>query len=397
MPSDQNFKHIANGLNLVPNSSTKVLAPGDIDYSSDTGSFNLFDSSGATTIPTANGVQTLTNKTIAVSSNHITGTVNRAAQFNSSTGDLEASTVTNTELAFVSGVTSSIQTQLNGKQSSLTFSDSIINTSGVITLKGDVASPTATQYYGTNGSSTLGYYNIPATGVTSVAMTVPAFLSVSGSPITSSGTLAVSLSGTPLPILNGGSGQTTANAALNALLPSQTGNNGLFLTTNGTNTSWASGGGSSLQIAYVSDQKTSGTNGGTFTSGAWQTRDLTTLTTANSPGWVSNNGTNNFTLTAGTYDIEISAPGYNVNGHQCRLQNTTDSTTSFLGSNEFSGVAGSGVTASNSIASGSIVISGTKSFQVQHQCQTSFGGSGFGNANAFGTEIYTQVKITKIG
>ena len=42
-----------------------------------------------------------------------------------------------------------------------------------------------------------------------------------------------------LEILSGGTGQTTANAALNALLPSQTGNNGEYLTTDGTNTSWA--------------------------------------------------------------------------------------------------------------------------------------------------------------
>lgn len=45
--------------------------------------------------------------------------------------------------------------------------------------------------------------------VTSVAMTVPAFLSVAGSPITTSGTLAVSLSGTALPVANGGTGATS--------------------------------------------------------------------------------------------------------------------------------------------------------------------------------------------
>lgn len=48
--------------------------------------------------------------------------------------------------------------------------------------------------------------------VTSVAMTVPAFLSVSGSPITSSGTLAVTLSGTALPVANGGTGDTSFTA-----------------------------------------------------------------------------------------------------------------------------------------------------------------------------------------
>jgi len=40
-------------------------------------------------------------------------------------------------------------------------------------------------------------------------------------------------------IAQGGTGQVTANAALNALLPSQGGNSGLFLTTNGANASWS--------------------------------------------------------------------------------------------------------------------------------------------------------------
>ena len=40
-------------------------------------------------------------------------------------------------------------------------------------------------------------------------------------------------------IANGGTGQTTANAAFNALAPSQTGNSGKYLTTDGSNTSWA--------------------------------------------------------------------------------------------------------------------------------------------------------------
>ena len=75
--------------------------------------------------------------------------------------------------------------------------------------------------------------------VTSVALTAPSIFTVTGSPITSSGTLALTYSGTALPILNGGTGQTTANAAFNALAPSQTSNSGKYLTTDGTNTSWA--------------------------------------------------------------------------------------------------------------------------------------------------------------
>lgn len=44
---------------------------------------------------------------------------------------------------------------------------------------------------------------------------------------------------TALPITSGGTGQTSATAAINALLPSQTGNAGEFLITDGTNTSWS--------------------------------------------------------------------------------------------------------------------------------------------------------------
>ena len=46
------------------------------------------------------------------------------------------------------------------------------------------------------------------------------------------------LTGT-IDIANGGTGQTTANLAFNALAPSQTGNTGKYLTTDGTDTSWS--------------------------------------------------------------------------------------------------------------------------------------------------------------
>jgi hypothetical protein len=50
-------------------------------------------------------------------------------------------------------------------------------------------------------------------------------------------------------IANGGTGQTTANAAFNALVPSQTSQSGKYLTTDGTDTSWATvagGGGATI-------------------------------------------------------------------------------------------------------------------------------------------------------
>lgn len=68
------------------------------------------------------------------------------------------------------------------------------------------------------GTNSLTYAESSAGGtVTSVAASVPAFLSISGSPITSSGTLAITYSGTALPIANGGT-NSTATPGLNSLL-----------------------------------------------------------------------------------------------------------------------------------------------------------------------------------
>jgi hypothetical protein len=78
--------------------------------------------------------------------------------------------------------------------------------------------------------STPGQFVLPSGSgtVTSVGMTVPSFLSVSGSPVTTTGTLAVGLSGTPLPVVNGGTGTATpslvagSNVSVTGTWPNQT-------------------------------------------------------------------------------------------------------------------------------------------------------------------------------
>lgn len=61
-----------------------------------------------------------------------------------------------------------------------------------------------------------------------------------GTDIASVGTItAGTWNGTTIAVANGGTGQTTAANAINALLPSQTGNSGEYLTTDGSVASWA--------------------------------------------------------------------------------------------------------------------------------------------------------------
>ena len=65
----------------------------------------------------------------------------------------------------------------------------------------------------TNGNGSISIASTVTGTVTSVAATVPSFLSISGSPITSTGTLAITYSGTALPVANGGTGVTTSTGS----------------------------------------------------------------------------------------------------------------------------------------------------------------------------------------
>jgi hypothetical protein len=90
----------------------------------------------------------------------------------------------------------------------------------------------------TNGSGVLSWITVGGTGtVTSVNVSGGTTgLTYSGGPVTASGT--ITMAGV-LGVANGGTGQTTAQAAIDALLPTQTGNGGKYLTTNGSVTAWS--------------------------------------------------------------------------------------------------------------------------------------------------------------
>lgn len=58
----------------------------------------------------------------------------------------------------------------NNKQSSLTFAQSLVNTSGTVTLLNDSTSPGTSEYYGTNGAGTKGWYTLPGTSGANTAL-----------------------------------------------------------------------------------------------------------------------------------------------------------------------------------------------------------------------------------
>ena len=146
--------------------------------------------------------------------------------------------------------------------------------------------------------------------------------------------------------------------------------------------------------AVICDQKSDTTDAGTFTSGAWRTRDLnTTLTDADNIVTISSN---QFILGAGSYLIEWSCPANRCGRHQTRLYDVTASANVKYGTSGFTDTGTDG-DHDNSTGAFRITISGTGSnvYEIQHQCSTSEGSLGLGASANFGGEIYTVVKIFK--
>jgi hypothetical protein len=170
------------------------------------------------------------------------------------------------------------------------------------------------------------------------------------------------------------------------------GSTGQVLTVAGGVPTWAAPSGGGATYAIFRDEKTSGTDGGTFTSGAFRTRDLN-ATQYNGIGSASL-ASNQISLPAGTYLIEAAAPSNRTDQHQLRLQNITDSSTTVLGQNVW--CYGVNLVSNMARVSGVFTIAGTKTFELQHRAATTRAGDGFGLAAGFGTEVYASITIAKV-
>lgn len=205
------------GVLTVPNGGTGVSTLSGVVYGNAASVMTAATGAQISTAIGATAVQNATAATTATTSTNLAGGVAYQVPYQSGVGAttyIAAPSVVGTvlgwsgsALGWVSAPAATTATNLSGGGAYTVVYQSSAGTTAYLTngTTGQVLNAN------TGGAPTWG--SAAGGTVTSVAMTVPAFLSIAGSPITSSGTLAVSLSGTALPVLNGGTGQTTLAAA----------------------------------------------------------------------------------------------------------------------------------------------------------------------------------------
>ena len=181
---------------------------------------------------------TITGGATTITSSNLTAS--RALVSNSS-GKVAVSSVTSTELGYVSGVTSAIQTQLNNKvtgntaitgatKCKITYDSKGLVTAGADLSASDIPDISATYQTKITSSNKISADYI-SDGTTNKTVTAT-------EKSTWSGKQDALVSGTNIKTINNASILGSGNIDTHEL-PSQTGNSGKFLTTNGTAVSWA--------------------------------------------------------------------------------------------------------------------------------------------------------------
>jgi hypothetical protein len=145
-----------------------------------------------------------------------------------------------------------------------------------------------------------------------------------------------------------------------------------------------------VSCACIADKKSANTAGGSSTADSHVQRDLNHE--FYDPDGIVSISSNQFTLVAGTYIIEWSAPAYNSLQHISRLREVTDGTIQ-EGSAEYS----NDYTQSRSVGSARVIQTGSKTYRIEHRVNTSKDTNGFGVAsnNHSNYDVYTLVKIYK--
>lgn len=148
----------------------------------------------------------------------------------------------------------------------------------------------------------------------------------------------------------------------------------------------------------LQDQKSDGSGGGTFTNGAWRTRDLNTEVEDTSN--LVTLSANQMTLEPGDYVIHARCPAGGVFGNQVRLRNIDAGSTILTGSNTYLGnpsVFNADVDFAELQGLFSLAIQTV--LEIQHTCQITVATIGLGTSIVLfeaNTEVYTTVEIWSV-
>ena len=160
-----------------------------------------------------------------------------------------------------------------------------------------------------------------------------------------------------------------------------------------TATAFGGGGGGAFDgFAYLLEVYANGVSPGAATSSVWTTRTINTIR-KDDGNLVSLTG-NSFTLQPGSYEIEASAPAFQVDRHRIRMIEVNTNEIIALGTSEYTRP---GVYAqTRSYISTQVSLISTATFSIEHYFQDDGPINGMGVEANFGyEEIFTWVKIWK--
>ena len=145
-----------------------------------------------------------------------------------------------------------------------------------------------------------------------------------------------------------------------------------------------------IKHTVLCEQQPSGTDGGTFTNGAWRIRTLNTEIFDDIGVSIASN--QQFTIPAGTFYIKWRCPGYGVYRHMTRLYDVTNGVVKEYGTSQYDQLS----TANDvgwSFGWAKVIVASATEYQIEHQCSNTRAGEGFGQSADFSVEKYTVVEI----
>ena len=195
--------------------------------------------------------------------------------------------------------------------------------------------------------------------------------------------------------VNGGSERLRINnSGAFGLAGQNYGTSGQVLKSGGTNgvPTWGEAG-NFTSYAIIAEVRSGTSDAGTLTANTWMTRAINTEIA--DPDGIVSISSNQFTLQAGTYLIEWSAPAWRCDRHTTRLYDVTNSAARGNATLEFSQDSGS-YTQSSSRGFARVTISGATVYKLETKGNVTKSGDGLGiDPNNLASCIYAMAKIYK--